>query len=140
MNHLPIAPILLPLIAGSVLLLSTRWPATARHAFSLAAVVAQLAVAITLLVTVTDGPIRVYALGGWAPPFGIVLVVDRLAAALLVLTAIVACASLLYAVARDTETSAPRFHALFQFQLLGIQGAFLTGDLFNLFVLSLIHI
>ena len=134
MNHLPIVPILLPLIAGSVLLLSTRWPATARHAFSLAAVVAQLTVAITLLVMVTDGPIRVYALGGWAPPFGIVLVVDRLAAALLVLTAIVACASLLYAVARDTEAAAPRFHALFQFQLLGIQGAFLTGDLFNLFV------
>ncbi len=134
MNHLPIVPVLLPLIAGSVLLLSTRWPAIARHGFSLAAVVAQLAVAITLFVTVTDGPIRVYALGGWAPPFGIVLVVDRLAAALLVLTGIVACASLLYAVARDTETSAPRFHALFQFQLLGIQGAFLTGDLFNLFV------
>ena len=81
-----------------------------------------------------DGTVLVYALGGWAPPFGIVLVADRLAATLLVLTGIVACASLLYAVARDTGASAPRFHALFQFQLLGIQGAFLTGDLFNLFV------
>jgi len=134
LNHLPIAPILLPLIAGSVLLLSTRWAATARQAFSLASVVGQLAVAITLFVAVREGPVLVYALGGWTPPFGIVLVVDRLAAALLVLTGIVACASLLYAVARDTEASSPRFHALFQFQLLGIQGAFLTGDLFNLFV------
>jgi multicomponent K+:H+ antiporter subunit D len=134
LNHLPIVPVLLPLIAGSVLLLSTRWPVTARHSFGLASVVAQLAVAVALFVMVADGSVRVYALGGWAPPFGIVLVVDRLAAALLVLTGIVACASLLYAVARERESSGPRFHALFQFQLLGIQGAFLTGDLFNLFV------
>jgi multicomponent K+:H+ antiporter subunit D len=134
MNHLPIVPVLLPLVAGSLLLLSTRWSATARHAFSLASVVARLAIAIALFVAVTEGPIRVYALGAWAPPFGIVLVVDRLAAAMLVLTGIVACASLLYAIARDAGASATRFHALFQFQLLGIQGAFLTGDLFNLFV------
>lgn len=134
MNHLPIAPVLLPLIAGSVLLLSARWPATVRQAFSLAAVVGQLATAILLFIAVKDGSLLVYALGDWAPPFGIVLVVDRLAAALLVLTGIVACASLLYAVARDTSASSPWFHGLFQFQLLGIQGAFLTGDLFNLFV------
>ena len=104
MTHLPIVPVLLPLIAGSVMLLSKQWPAAARHALGLASVVAQLAVAITLFVTVTDGSILVYALGGWAPPFGIVLVVDRLAAALLVLTGIVACASLLYAIAREKET------------------------------------
>jgi multicomponent K+:H+ antiporter subunit D len=134
LNHLPIAPVLLPLIAGSVLLLSTRWSATARHAFSLAAVAGQLAIALMLFATVRDGTVLVYALGGWAPPFGIVLVADRLAATLLVLTGIVACASLLYAVARDTGAADPRFHALFQFQLLGLQGAFLTGDLFNLFV------
>ena len=134
MNHLPIVPILLPLIAGSVLLLSARWSAAARNGFGVGAVVMQLVVAIMLLMAAVEGPIRVYALGGWAPPFGIVLVVDRLASALLVLTGIVACASLLYAVARDSQACAPRFHALFQFQLLGIQGAFLTGDLFNLFV------
>lgn len=134
MNHLPIVPILLPLIAGSVLLLSAGWSAMARQAFSLASVVGQLAVAIVLFAAVADGPILAYALGGWTPPYGIVLVVDRLAATLLVLTGIVACASLAYAMARDAESAVPRFHALFQFQLLGIQGAFLTGDLFNLFV------
>jgi multicomponent K+:H+ antiporter subunit D len=134
LNHLPIAPILLPLIAGSVLLLSTRWSATARHAFSLVAVVAQLVTALVLFLSVREGSVLVYALGGWAPPFGIVLVVDRLAATLLVLTGVVACTSLLYAAARESGAAAPRFQALFQFQLLGIQGAFLTGDLFNLFV------
>jgi multicomponent K+:H+ antiporter subunit D len=132
-THLVILPVLLPLVAGSLLLLAARFGDAARRAIGLAATLALLPLAVLLLDRVADGTHLVYALGDWAPPFGIVLVADRLAAVMLLLTAIVALASLVYAGAGD-DTRGPQYHALFQFQLLGINGAFLTGDLFNLFV------
>jgi multicomponent K+:H+ antiporter subunit D len=132
--HLPILPIVLPLLTGTALLLAARWSPGARRAFGLASLLAQLAAALLLLRATSDGTVSVYALGDWAPPFGIVLVADRLAAAMLVLTALVALAGLAYAGARDPEASTPRFQALWQMQLFGVNGAFLTGDLFNLFV------
>jgi multicomponent K+:H+ antiporter subunit D len=82
---------------------------------------------------VADGTHVVYSVGAWQPPFGIVLVVDRLSALMVLLTAIVALASQVYA-GDGQDTAGPQFQALLQFQLLGINGAFLTGDLFNLFV------
>jgi multicomponent K+:H+ antiporter subunit D len=75
----------------------------------------------------------VYAIGDWAAPLGIVLVLDRLSAYMLLLAALVALGSIAYAV-RGWDLAGPNFHALFMFQLAGINGAFLTGDLFNLFV------
>src|SRR5690606_16477118 len=66
-------------------------------------------------------------------PFGIVLVLDRLSALMLALTALLAVPVLWFA-CRGDDRRGPNFHALFQFQLMGINGAFLTGDLFNLFV------
>jgi hypothetical protein len=80
-----------------------------------------------------DGQLRVYALGNWPAPFGIVLVVDRLAAAMTLLTAVLGFASLLYASTGFDERGL-HFHPLFQLQIFGLCGAFLTGDLFNLFV------
>ncbi len=74
-----------------------------------------------------------YLPSNWNVPFGIVLVADRLAALMLVLTGVVALASLLFATAR-WHRAGVHFHALFQMQLMGVNGAFLTGDLFNLFV------
>ena len=133
MTHLVILPILLPLVAGSVLLFGARLAQGARRALAFAATLALLPVALLLLERVHDGTQLVYALGDWAPPFGIVLVADRLAVVMLLLTAVVGVASLLYAAAGD-DARGPQYHALFQFQLLGINGAFLTGDLFNLFV------
>ena len=133
MSHLPILPVVLPLLAGSLLLLTARLADGLRRALGLVATLALLPVALLLLAAVVDGTHLVYALGDWAPPFGIVLVADRLSAMLLVLTAIVALASLLYASSGE-DTAGYQFQALFQFQLLGINGAFLTGDLFNLFV------
>jgi multicomponent K+:H+ antiporter subunit D len=75
----------------------------------------------------------VYPLGNWPAPFGIVLVLDRLSALMLVLTSVLACASLIFSLAR-WDRAGVYFHALFQFLLMGLNGAFLTGDLFNLFV------
>ena len=77
--------------------------------------------------------IAVYLLGGWQAPFGIVLVVDRLSAVMLMLTAVLALTSLIYAQARWKKMG-PHFQTLFQFLIMGVNGAFLTGDLFNLFV------
>ena len=133
MSHLAILPVLLPLVTGSLLLLSSRCAAGLRRAVGFAATLALLPIALLLMSEVADGTHVVYALGGWQPPFGIVLVADRLAALMLLLTAVVAIASHLHA-GDGQDTAGPQFQALFQFQLLGINGAFLTGDLFNLFV------
>lgn len=133
MNHLVIAPVLLPLLAGAVLLLIRHLDLELRRAISVTAAVAELALAVTLLATVADGDILVYALGDWPAPYGIVLVADRLSVWLLATTALLALFVLLDAL-RGTDASGRHFHVLFQLQLFGLSGAFLTGDLFNLFV------
>ena len=81
-----------------------------------------------------DGDILLYQLGDWAAPFGIVLVGDRLSTLMVLLTSLLALFVLLYAIGSRWDDRGRHFHALFQFQLMGIMGAFLTGDLFNLFV------
>jgi multicomponent K+:H+ antiporter subunit D len=75
----------------------------------------------------------VYLLGDWPSRLGIALMVDRLSAWMLLVTTLLAIASLLHACA-GWDRRAPHFHAFFQFQLMGLNGAFLTGDIFNLFV------
>ena len=133
MNHLVILPILLPLLCGALALLVVRRGDALPRLLNLAGCLLLLPLTLWLLQDTSGGGYRVYALGDWPAPFGIVLVADRLAALMLVLTALVALCSLLYAVAGELRTR-PYFHVLFQFQLLGLNGAFLTGDLFNLFV------
>ncbi len=133
MSHLIIAPVLLPLLAGILLLLLRPFAIELRRLLSLLAVLGQVIFAITLLPIVHTGEILTYALGNWAPPFGIVLVADRLAVWMLLTTALLASCALLYAV-RGSDTRGRHFHVLFQLQLFGLNGAFLTGDLFNLFV------
>src|SRR6185437_17049733 len=77
--------------------------------------------------------VHVYRLGDWPAPFGIVLVLDRLSALMLALTSVLALATAVFSLARWDRAGA-HFHSLFQIQLMGINGAFLTGDVFNLFV------
>jgi multicomponent K+:H+ antiporter subunit D len=132
-DHLLIAPVVLPLLAGVLLLLGRGLSPGWRRALSLAAVAMQLVLAVLLTRAVADGSILVYALGNWPAPFGICLTADRLAAWLLVTTALVALCALAYA-ALGTDREGPHFHVIYQFQLAGLNGAFLTGDLFNLFV------
>jgi len=133
MNHLPSLPVLIPLLAGALLLLAGSSRLQLQRAIALAATAALLPVAILLLSGAAGGEILVYHSGNWPSPYGIVLVVDRLSALMLTLTALLALPTLLYAASGD-DALGPRFHMLFQMQLLGINGAFLTGDLFNLFV------
>ena len=132
MNHLPVLPIVLPMFMGALLLLIARSQMSVKRSLSLGATLLQIPLALALMSQAAEG-IDVYAAGNWIPPFGIVLVVDRLAALMLLVTAVLAGAAVLYAL-RGDDGLGRNFHALFQFQLMGINGAFLTGDLFNLFV------
>jgi multicomponent K+:H+ antiporter subunit D len=131
--HLPILPVVLPLFAGIVLLALRNRSLAVQRGISLAAALALIPLAIALLQTAADGTHLVYALGNWVAPYGIVLVVDRLAAWMLLTTSMLAVFALLYAI-RGIDTEGRHFHVLFQLQLFGLNGAFLTGDLFNLFV------
>ncbi|MBA1272456.1 monovalent cation/H+ antiporter subunit D [Stutzerimonas azotifigens] len=133
MNHAVMLPLVLPLFVGSLLLVLNRLALPAKRAISLVSTGLLIPIGIWLLMLAGDDQLRLYALGNWQPPFGIVMVLDRLSALMLLLTAVLAGFALLYASRGDDERG-PNFHALFQFQLLGINGAFLTGDLFNLFV------
>jgi multicomponent K+:H+ antiporter subunit D len=138
--HLAIAPVIIPLLAGTLMVLIGERRRRAKAALGLASVLALLAVAIMLL-RLVDGTapgmgaatVQVYRLGDWPALFGIVLVLDRLSALMLVLAAILGLAALVFSLAR-WDRAGPLFHPLFQFQLMGLNGAFLTGDLFNLFV------
>ena len=133
MNHLAVMPVLIPLIAGALLLFTGRASKAVKRIISLAGTAALLPAAVALLIQVAGGEHIVYYDGNWPAPYGIVLVVDRLSALMLTLSACLALPSLLYAMTGDDQLG-PRFHVLFQMQMLGINGAFITGDLFNLFV------
>ncbi|OLU23816.1 monovalent cation/H+ antiporter subunit D [Pseudomonas sp. PA27(2017)] len=133
MNHALILPILIPLFTGSLLLIRSQLSITAKRWVSLLATWSLLPLSVWLVLQADAGALQVYALGNWQAPFGIVLLLDRLAALMLLVTAALASFAVLYAVRGDDERG-PNFHALMQFQLVGINGAFLTGDLFNLFV------
>jgi multicomponent K+:H+ antiporter subunit D len=137
MNQLIVAPILLPVLTAALMLWLGEKHRPLKARINLLSTALGLGIAITLMMWVqktgTTGSIGVYLPGNWESPFGIVLVVDHLAALMLVLTGIVAFCALLFALARWDRAGAS-FHALFQIQLMGLYGAFLTADLFNLFV------
>lgn len=128
-----IAPTVLPAMTAAFLIAAWRLDIQRQRLVSIVATLSLLAISIGLYQLASDGVQRAYFVGGWPAPFGIVLVLDRLSATMLLLTAVLAVAVLLYAV-DGWDARGRHFHALFQFQLLGINGAFLTGDIFNLFV------
>jgi multicomponent K+:H+ antiporter subunit D len=127
------APLLTPALAAAAVLLFRRRRAITA-AISIGSTLALVGLALVLMVRATSGDPTAYALGDWPAPFGIVLVLDRLSALMLLLTAGLGLAVLAHAVLTGLDRKGWHFHPLFQFQLLGVNGAFLTGDLFNLFV------
>jgi multicomponent K+:H+ antiporter subunit D len=134
MNHLLIVPLLLPAVMAPVLLLWLRFHLRASRLVALLGCAVLLVAALMLGAEAATGEVQAYRLGDWPPPFGIVLVLDRLSALMLALTALLALLVLWHAIATGLDRRGWHFHPLFQFQLLGLNGAFLTGDLFNLFV------
>ncbi|NWD71654.1 monovalent cation/H+ antiporter subunit D [Pseudomonas gingeri] len=136
MSHLIIAPILLPLLTAALMLMLGEKHRPLKARLNLVSCLIGLGISVALLIGTQageTGSIGVYLPSNWQVPFGIVLVVDRLSALMLVLTGIIGVSALLFAMARWDRAGAS-FHALFQIQLMGLYGAFLTADLFNLFV------
>jgi multicomponent K+:H+ antiporter subunit D len=140
-QHLPVLAVLLPSATAVVLLLMGDHGGDVHAVAALqrqrrVAVVSVLlgaACSAVLVARADGGELMVYRLGDWPAPFGIVLVVDRLSALMVALTSTLAIPVLLYA-SGGWDAHGRHFHALFQFQLMGLNGAFVTGDLFNLFV------
>src|SRR5690606_33660104 len=137
--HLPVLPIVAPLLAGAIMLLLPE-SRLSRSLVSTTSILIQIVAALALLYLATDSATDVwgdgagvYAIGAWQAPFGIVLVVDRLAAMMLLLTSLLGLAAFCYSLAH-WDRAGPAYHSMFQFLLMGLNGAFLTGDLFNLFV------
>lgn len=138
-QHLIIAPIVIPFVAGALMLLYDERQRKAKLGIAIVSAVALLAVSIELMGRTKGagpsggGETSFYLLGDWTAPFGIILVLDRLAAMMLMLVALLAIPVLIYAAA-GWHKQGQHFHSMFQFLLMGLNGAFLTGDLFNLFV------
>lgn len=137
MPHLMLAPIALPMLTAALMLLMREEQQRLKLGFNILSTLLGLVIAIALLgwtdqagAPVTMG---VYMPGNWPAPFGISLALDRLSALMLVVTSVVALSSIVFAAAR-WHRAGVHFHPLFQFQLMGLAGAFLTADLFNLFV------
>ena len=134
MGHWMVAPVVLPAFLAPLIVLWMRFDLRTQRVFSVAGMVALLVLSIVLAVSATQNPPEVYRLGNWEAPFGIVLVLDRLSALMLVLTASLGLAVVLYAIGSGWDKRGWHFHSLMQFQMMGVNGAFLTGDAFNLFV------
>ena len=133
MSHWIIAPIVVPAMTAAFIVLFLRHHMSLARVFSVTAALLELGIAVALVAAASHAPPEMYALGNWPAPFGIVLVLDRLSAMMVLLTATLGVIGALYAMTGWDERG-PHFHALWQFQLMGLNGAFLTGDLFNLFV------
>ena len=137
MPHLMLAPIVLPMLVAAIMLLLKEEQQQVKMVMNVAATALGLLVSVALLLWTDQAgsstTIGVYLSGNWQAPFGIVLAVDRLTALMLVLSYSIALAASLFSTARWHKAGV-HFHPLFQLQLMGLSGAFLTADLFNLFV------
>lgn len=145
--HQIIAPVLLPVLTAALMLALGEQRRETLAGLNVGSCLVGLALSILLAWSVhhgaapaspgqtpgSIGTLGIYLPANWPTPFGIVLVLDRLSSAMLLLTSVMATAALIFAVARWDRIGV-HFHPLFQIQLMGLNGAFLTGDLFNLFV------
>ena len=135
MNELALLPVLIPLTAAVVaIFLPPRWAGP----WAFGAMVTSLVSAVALLQQVmTTGTAVIFVSGGWTPPAGIVLVGDWLSAFMVLMSQIVLAGGILYALGcKDKCTTYPAFYPAFLMLGVGLTGAMLTGDIFNLFVFA----
>lgn len=134
MNNWLVAPVIIPLLTGMVLIIFQK-NIQLQRILSLLAMFATGVISVLLMNQVKEGGIQTLQLGGWEAPFGISFVGDMFSALLLLATSIVAVCCLIYAfpsIGRKQEKL--YFYPLFLFLITGVNGSFLTGDLFNLYV------
>lgn len=128
-----VVPIVLPAVMAALIVLAVRHDIFLQRVFSITATVALVVLSLSLVIFANGHDPEMYALSDWPAPFGIVLVLDRLSAMMVLLTSLLGLGVVLFA-SSEWDQRGKHFHALFQFQLMGVNGAFLTGDVFNLFV------
>ena len=129
-----VLPILIPLATAIVLYMMPQRPQLLR-AVAFAGAVGILATAIAVLVRVEAGGIQVLQIGAWPAPFGITLVADLFSALLVAMVGVVAVVVTAHSFSGvDPRREAFGYHSLLHILLMGVSGAFLTGDIFNLYV------
>jgi multicomponent Na+:H+ antiporter subunit D len=129
-----VLPIIIPLATAIIMLFTNRMRRFVRGA-SLGGGLALLLSAIWLLQAVMEHDILVLQMGSWPAPYGISLVVDLFSAIMVLVTGIVGLAVAVYSTASiDEDREAFGYHPLYYFLIMGVNGAFLTGDIFNLYV------
>jgi len=134
MDNLTFLPVLSPMLAGVMLLVSPFGKNKVnRRISSVLLSTITFIISLILLINVHVEGTQIYAIGDWSAPFGIVLVADPLSTLLVSLTALLGLVCVVYASAGDDDKGS-FFHPLVHFLVLGVTGAFLTGDVFNLFV------
>ncbi|KKW68156.1 monovalent cation/H+ antiporter subunit D [Lampropedia cohaerens] len=135
--HLMLAPVLVPMAMAAILLLLREERQHTKLVLNVISCAVVLLVSIYLLQWThrqsAPTAMGVYLAGNWPASSGIAMVIDRLAALMLVLTSALALMAAIYSSAH-WHRAGVNFHALFQLQLMGLNGLFLTGDLFNMFV------
>ncbi|MBS2970320.1 Na+/H+ antiporter subunit D [Metabacillus sp. KIGAM252] len=133
-NNLVMMPLIFPLIGGILLIFFNKKPIVQRILSTIFSIAA-LAVSCILVWTVHQNGIQIVEIGGWAPPYGITFVADMYASLLVLTTSIIGLTGVLYSfrtVGKEREYFF--YYPAVQFLLAGVTGAFLTGDIFNLFV------
>ncbi|MEE4311583.1 MAG: Na+/H+ antiporter subunit D [candidate division KSB1 bacterium] len=134
MKMLLVLPVLIPFFTAILLLFTLRWRYT-QYFISTLGSVSLLVSSIQLLLYVRHEGIQVIQIGNWVAPFGISLVGDLLSVIMVLLTAIVGLAVNIYSImAIDLKRQAYGYFPLFNLLLMGVCGAFMTGDIFNLYV------
>ena len=138
MNNLLPLPVLLPLFGAGIALALNRHPRAQRIVSTLVMVAVTTVAAILIGLTDRYGPVVLWV-GSWPQPLGIALVADRLSALMLLVSAVVTLAVLLFSMGaheeeRKRETPVSIFHPTLLVLSAGVSNAFLAGDLFNLFV------
>lgn len=126
-------PILVPLVTAALCLLLWSRPVLQRFISCLGALVL-FAATLTILRGVMDTGIMTVAVGDWSAPFGIILVADRLSALMLVVAGSIALLISVYQWGERGKKTMERSSAIFQTLFMGVCGAFLAGDIFNLYV------
>ena len=135
MTHLLVLPILLPFLAAALAMLAWRRVAIQRW-IGLVGAICQLVAGLVLLAFVIEDGFQVAQIGDWPAPFGITLVADRLSAALVVVTGILGVAVMVASFGGiDNRRESYGYYPLLLVLLVGVSGAFLTGDIFNLYVM-----
>ncbi len=133
-TNLPVLPVLIPMITGIILLLYRSYGPLQRG-FSLLSSISMLFVSLALFYLTCTRGILVFCAGGWDAPFGVTFVLDRLACIMVLTSSILSFTGTLFSLETiDSEKETHGFYALWQFLIMGINGTFVTGDMFNLFV------